>query len=56
KKAKEVKMKHFRQALKKIGPSLNEKMIEFYKRFEERFKRRVTETPKKVEEELSYVG
>jgi len=55
KKAKEVTMKHFEKALKKITPSLNEKLIEFYKKFEERFKRKVVEE-EKAEKELGYVG
>jgi len=34
--AKEVKAKHFEEALKKIPPSLSKELIEYYKRFEER--------------------
>jgi transitional endoplasmic reticulum ATPase len=56
KKAKEVTMKHFQKALKKVAPSLNDKIIEFYKRFEERFRRKVMEKEKPEEKELSYVG
>jgi transitional endoplasmic reticulum ATPase len=56
KKAKEVTMKHFQKALKKVAPSLNEKIIEFYKKFEERFRRKVMEKEKPEEKELSYVG
>jgi SpoVK/Ycf46/Vps4 family AAA+-type ATPase len=37
-KAKEVKAKHFEEALKKIPPSLSKELIEYYKRFEERKK------------------
>ena len=36
--AKEVKAKHFEEALKKIPPSLSKELIEYYKRFEERKK------------------
>jgi transitional endoplasmic reticulum ATPase len=56
KKAKEVTMKHFQKALKKVAPSLNDKIIEFYKKFEERFRRKVMEKEKPEEKELSYVG
>ena len=31
-------MRHFLEALKKIKPSVNEAMISFYERFEERLK------------------
>jgi SpoVK/Ycf46/Vps4 family AAA+-type ATPase len=34
--AKEVKAKHFEEALKKIPPNLSKELIEYYKRFEER--------------------
>jgi transitional endoplasmic reticulum ATPase len=36
--AKEVKAKHFEEALKKIPPSLSKELIEYYKKFEERKK------------------
>jgi len=36
--AKEVKAKHFEEALKKIPPSLSKELIDYYKRFEERKK------------------
>ncbi len=36
--AEKVEMRHFLQALKKIKPSVNEAMISFYERFEERIK------------------
>ncbi|RLI96584.1 MAG: hypothetical protein DRP00_05140, partial [Candidatus Aenigmatarchaeota archaeon] len=37
-KAKEVKMKHFEEALKKIGPSITKEMMDYYRKFEERRK------------------
>ncbi|MDI9611348.1 MAG: CDC48 family AAA ATPase [Archaeoglobales archaeon] len=36
--AEKVEMRHFLEALKKIKPSINETMISFYERFEERMK------------------
>jgi SpoVK/Ycf46/Vps4 family AAA+-type ATPase/intein/homing endonuclease len=36
--AKEIKAKHFEEALKKIPPSLSKELIEYYKKFEERKK------------------
>ncbi len=47
--AKEVKMKHFEEALKKIGPSVTKDMIKYYEKFEERRKKiekQVIETKK----------
>jgi transitional endoplasmic reticulum ATPase len=38
-KAKEVKMKHFEEAMKKITPSLTKEMIEYYQKFAERRKK-----------------
>ncbi len=55
KKAKEVTMKHFDKALKEIKPSLSKKIVDFYKQFDERFKKKVMKE-KKPEEELGYVG
>jgi SpoVK/Ycf46/Vps4 family AAA+-type ATPase/intein/homing endonuclease len=42
-KAKEVKMKHFEQALEKIKPSLTKEIIEYYEQFAERQKKAVKE-------------
>jgi len=57
KKAKEVTMKHFDKALKEIKPSLSNKIIDFYRQFDERFKKKVMTEKKNVEEkELGYVG
>jgi transcriptional regulator with XRE-family HTH domain len=56
KEAKEVTMKHFENALKNISPSLSEPIIEFYKKFDERYKKKVMEETRKEEKELSYVG
>jgi transitional endoplasmic reticulum ATPase len=56
KKAKEVKMKHFEKALEEVKPSLNERLIEFYKKFNERFKKKVMEEEKTEDKELGYVG
>ncbi|MDI6826193.1 MAG: CDC48 family AAA ATPase [Candidatus Aenigmarchaeota archaeon] len=56
KKAKEVTMKHFEKALKDISPSLSEPIIDFYKKFDERYKKKVIGETKEEERELSYVG
>jgi len=37
--AEKVEMRHFLEALKKVKPSVNETMLSFYERFEERIKR-----------------
>ena len=55
KKTKEVKMKHFEKALKEIRPSLNKRIIDFYKQFDERTKKKIVEEIK-PEEQLKYVG
>ena len=55
KKTKEIKMKHFEKALKKVTPSLSEKLLEFYKRFEERFRKKVIEE-EKPEKGPKYIG
>jgi len=52
--AKEVKMKHFEDAMKKITPSISKEMINFYKRFEER--RKKVRKIKEAEEEFEYIG
>ncbi|MEM5832353.1 MAG: AAA family ATPase, partial [Candidatus Aenigmatarchaeota archaeon] len=36
--SKEVKLKHFEEAMKKVTPSITKEMVEYYKRFEERKK------------------
>jgi transitional endoplasmic reticulum ATPase len=51
-KAKEVKMKHFEEALKKLTPSLTKEMIEYYQKFTER--RRKIEAEKEVQP--TYIG
>ncbi|MGC9058858.1 MAG: AAA family ATPase, partial [Candidatus Aenigmatarchaeota archaeon] len=48
--AKEVKWKHFEEAMKKITPSISKELVEYYKRFEER-KRQVSK-----EEVQPYIG
>jgi len=55
KKAKEVTMKHFDNALKDVKPSLSKKIVSFYRQFDERSKKKVMKE-KKPEEELGYVG
>jgi transitional endoplasmic reticulum ATPase len=56
KNAKEVKVKHFEKALKEVKPSLNDTVIEFYKMFDERTKKKLTKEEKPGKDELSYVG
>jgi len=51
-KAKEVRMKHFEEALKKITPSLTKEMIEYYQKFTER--RKKIEAEKEVQP--TYIG
>jgi transitional endoplasmic reticulum ATPase len=41
--AKEIKMKHFEQALEKVKPSLTKEIIEYYEQFAERQKKAVKE-------------
>jgi transitional endoplasmic reticulum ATPase len=55
-KAKEVKMKHFNEAMKKITPSITKDMINYYEKFEMR-RRKIRE--KAIEEERpgpAYIG
>jgi transitional endoplasmic reticulum ATPase len=52
--AKEVKMKHFEETLKKMTPSLSKEIIEYYKNFEER-KKKLQEKELK-EEAPRYIG
>ena len=49
---KEVKKKHFEEALKKISPSITKEMMEYYRRFVERQKRRIA----REEKEIEYIG
>ncbi len=51
-KAKIVKRKHFEAALKKIKPSVDAKVIEFYSKMAEKFRKPVKEKA----EEVEYVG
>jgi transitional endoplasmic reticulum ATPase len=55
-KAKEVTLKNFQDALKEVRPSINPKVLEFYKRAEEQLKTTVKEKKKQEENELVYVG
>ncbi|MEM5831287.1 MAG: AAA family ATPase, partial [Candidatus Aenigmatarchaeota archaeon] len=48
-----VKAIHFEKALEIVKPSISKEMIEFYKKFEERLKRKVMETEKRKER---YIG
>ncbi|MEM5882281.1 MAG: AAA family ATPase, partial [Candidatus Aenigmatarchaeota archaeon] len=48
-----VKTIHFEKALEIVKPSITKEMVEFYKRFEERLKKRVMETERKTER---YIG
>ncbi len=45
--AERVEMRHFLEALKKIKPSINETMLSFYERFEERIKTERMKVPTK---------
>jgi len=51
-KAKEVRMKHFEEALKKVTPSLTKEVIEYYQKFAERKKK--MEIEKEVQP--TYIG
>jgi len=53
-KAKEVTQKHFEEALKKITPSIDEKMIKHYEKFIERTKR--IEEAEEEKEKFGYIG
>ena len=50
--AKVVKMKHFLQAMEKVKPSVSKELVEYYKRFEERSKKKIREDM----ENESYIG
>lgn len=55
--AKEVKEKHFGDALKKITPSLSREVLAHYEKFVERQKRKMTKTSEKESEgEPRYIG
>jgi len=56
KKAKEVTMKHFNKALEEVKPSLTKELIDAYKRFADRLKRKIATEAKGPEEGLGYVG
>ena len=56
KQAKAVEMRHFEKALKQVTPSLNKNIIDFYKRFEERFKTQTVGEGMQEGKELGYVG
>jgi transitional endoplasmic reticulum ATPase len=56
KKAKEVTMKHFDMALKDMSPSLSKPVIDFYRQFDERSRKKMIEGSKSEEKELTYVG
>ncbi|MEM0324453.1 MAG: CDC48 family AAA ATPase [Candidatus Aenigmatarchaeota archaeon] len=48
-----IKAIHFEKALEIVKPSISKEMIEFYKKFEERLKKRVIETERRKER---YIG
>lgn len=52
----EVKMKHFEKALNMIKPSLDKKIIDFYIKFDERYKKKMISETEKEDRTLSYVG
>ena len=54
KKIDKVSMKHFREAMKDIKPSLNRDLINFYKKFDERSRKKFTDQENL--ENLKYVG
>lgn len=54
KKVDKIKMKHFEDAMKEIKPSLNKDIIKFYRNFDERSRRKMTE--EKSSDDLKYVG
>jgi transitional endoplasmic reticulum ATPase len=56
KKAKEVTMKHFDMALKEMSPSLSKPVVDFYRQFDERSRKKIIEEAKAEEKELTYVG
>ena len=53
--AKEVKMKHFEEALKKIPPSITKEMVRFYKKFEER-RKKISKEEVEVSGGPKYIG
>jgi len=50
---KEVKMKHFKKAMEKIGPSVTAELEKLYEEFAKRFRKKRTE---QMKEEISYMG
>ncbi|MEM5790711.1 MAG: AAA family ATPase [Candidatus Aenigmatarchaeota archaeon] len=54
-KSKEVTKKHFEEALKKITPSINQKMIKYYEKFIERTKK-IKEVEEEEKEKIGYIG
>ena len=50
--SKQVKLKHFKQAMEKIKPSITAKDMKIYKGFLEQFKKPSIEVPKNI----SYMG
>jgi transitional endoplasmic reticulum ATPase len=55
-KSKDVKKKHFEEALKKVTPSLSKDIIEYYNKFVERQRRVRREVEPEKEEEYRYIG
>ncbi len=55
-KAKEVKKKHFTEALDEITPSINNEMIKFYEKLLERMRSKPSKEAKKADEDTDYVG
>ena len=56
KNAKEVTMKNFERALKDVSPSLSKLVVDFYRQFDDRSKKKLMEEAKAEEKELTYVG
>jgi len=56
KKAKEVTMKHFDMVLKEMSPSLSKPVLDFYRQFDERSRKKIIEEAKAEEKGLTYVG
>ncbi len=54
-KAKEVTKKHFEEALKKITPSIDQKMMKYYEKFVERTKK-IKEAEEEEREKMGYIG
>jgi transitional endoplasmic reticulum ATPase len=54
--AKEVKKKHFNDALEEINPSINQEMIKFYEKLMETMRSKPAKQAKKEKEDTDYVG